>query len=271
MNRPQDFDVDAALSRLREDDTLERADLTLEARLRRRFRRRRSSNWLRRAAALLIGLGLTAAAVEATVGLDRLTGWWYSITIDGHVAEGVVPSDGERRFEYTTQDGCHVTVEVRRRRKGAHGTETGISVRREGPGARTEMQVETHETTDVPAPRLVPRTALEGATRLHDWVDPRGTRRALYWQHAPGGGGELLIEEVDSHAALPVRSIGQPELGPGKGTAASIVEDGDGGLSIELSAGASWRYELGFSSVPHRERPTELVTPDGKIKVEVGR
>ncbi len=274
MNTPSNHPVDEALELLRQDDVLERPNPELERRLRQCFQRRRFGRGLRRAAVLLVAIGLSAALVEATVGLEALRTWWVEIVIDGQRMQGPLNEDGEQTFEYTTQDGCRVSVRVHRRQTGPDAVETGIQVNRRTPDGRkeTRIELETIEGTDEPSRARLERTSLAGATRLHDWIDGGGQRCALFWQDVPESDeGRLLVEYLDSSATEPVLVIGRTRRGPGPDTRASLVENSLGGLEIELADDSGWQYAIGFAHGPLSDGSlsddsTEIVTPDGRVR-----
>lgn len=271
MKQPDDTTidpVDQALELLREDGRAELPDPRLEQRLRQAHGRNRSRRPFGLVAAAVVILSLFGATYAAG-GLEGLRNWWYRIVIDGNEVTGEVDGDGVRRFEHVTADGARVQVEVADRFDAEGTRRTGIRVHQQAPG-RVEEDVAEFQSGGPEEDRL-PAQVLRGREPVHTWSTADGSQRALFL--LPGERGDetlILMYQPDSEDPLPVRRLGRVRRGLEQIEHARIEVTPDGGATLSLDDGRGWEHVLKLVIHQATSPDKELVTPDGRVRVEVG-
>jgi len=283
MNRSRSIDaVDAALESLRGDDRLELPDPRVERRLVRwadelvegRTPGRSTTRSVARVAALAATFAvLLGGSLWATVGIEGLRRWWYSIHVDGEHVAGEVEGSGGRAFEFTTPDGY--AVHVRIERSPAPGPErTRVAVRETGPDELSEEVWELGDAEALPIDRH-PLELVEDARPLHRWIAGTGAEHELYLiddPERPGEAGDwLVVRDRDAPADRAVRRIQVLARSIGPRGRVDVVERADGTLAVELADGRGWACALELDHASERRAgPTEMTTPSGRVRVELG-
>ena len=262
--------VDRAFELLREESAAELPSPELEATLRARHAERRLRGGGRlvwRAAAVL--LVLASGVFAASGGVEWLWSWWFSIEVEGQHESGTVGGDGEREFTFATEDGGTATVRVARERLDG-GEATRIAVDREGPGRLEHERVEDRVQVAPAMRERFAETEIEGSTPIYSGIDQHGTRVDIHVL-ADGWTSSRVVVHRHGDGDEPIELISRvPFVLLRDGMHAEVTERADGGLRMSFSDGRGAQFDLMWG-VPARleRRPTELQTPDGKIRVRV--